>query len=481
MSEDLTISGAGSMAIATDDVFTIAQQLGELCRESMALQGQLRATASLCTESFPRTAGSMAAKWADQEMERAGLLLSQLEWESRTINGTLVAVAEGYGFAEFAAERVLRGVAGALARVAEDAVVAAVIEFPIIAVGVTGLVVGINSAGGMGAILKKFPAAQPNSPLSRFMRQNNEVITNPAVVSLVRLASQSTSGVAMSRAGAAGPIASRLGGPSSFEMEARTITASGRTIGLFEETPVRLESEHPLTTGAAPRGFADRLDRVPDPETNGGAQVVVEKYSMPDGTDRFEVYIAGTVTFSPASENEPFDMTSNMGNAAGQSSAAVRSVAEAMRLAGVDANSPVQFTGYSQGGGTAAQLAASGDYHTCGVLSFGGPTGQVDLPDGVNAVLVEHTDDIVPALGGEQDNRFALIVQRDVFGGVDIPADYAVPAHHLDAYAQTARLMDEAKSDQVVRSAQKMDSFSHGATTVTSTAYRFERVNPAAP
>ena len=51
-----------------------------------------------------------------------------------------------------------------------------------------------------------------------------------------------------------------------------------------------------------------------------------------------------------------------------------------MALAGITAGSAVVFTGYSQGGLIAARLAASGDYHTTGLYTLGGPAGQVPVP-----------------------------------------------------------------------------------------------------
>ena len=169
-------------------------------------------------------------------------------------------------------------------------------------------------------------------------------------------------------------------------------------------------------------------------------------------------------------------MTSNVVNATGAGSGSYDSVVQAMTLAGVDAASPVQFTGYSQGGGTAALLAASGDYNTQGLVSFGGPTGQVVLPPDIPTVIVEHSDDIVPALGGAQDNVHAVIVERNVYGGRDIPDDLIMPAHHLANYRETAVLLDRAQSEQVANAIAALDRFGAGATTVTRTTYEFERV-----
>ena len=47
-------------------------------------------------------------------------------------------------------------------------------------------------------------------------------------------------------------------------------------------------------------GATERFDRIPSagPGTDG-MQVVIERYEMPDGSARFEVYVTGTVTFDP--------------------------------------------------------------------------------------------------------------------------------------------------------------------------------------
>jgi hypothetical protein len=58
-------------------------------------------------------------------------------------------------------------------------------------------------------------------------------------------------------------------------------------------------------------------------------------------------------------------------------------------------------------------------------------------------VTVEHSDDLVPALGGmagAEDER--LVVRREVFAGGEVPPGEALPAHALAAYRETGRLMD---------------------------------------
>jgi pimeloyl-ACP methyl ester carboxylesterase len=147
-----------------------------------------------------------------------------------------------------------------------------------------------------------------------------------------------------------------------------------------------------------------------------------------------------------------------------------------MAEAGVGPSSPVVFNGYSQGGLVAAMLASSGNYNTHGLVTVGAPAGQVELPHGFPVVAIEHADDIVPALGGVRVDPDVLVVQREVFGGTMVPSEFAVPAHQLDQYVGTARLLDEARSDVVVEAAAKLNRFTAGATGAATT-WRAERVD----
>ena len=149
-----------------------------------------------------------------------------------------------------------------------------------------------------------------------------------------------------------------------------------------------------------------------------------------------------------------------------------------MREAGITSESPVTFNGHSQGAATAARLAESGEYNTTGVFTVGGNIGQIDIPDDVPTIIVEHTDDLVVAAGGLQDNRHALTVERLAFGGRPLPEGVPVPAHQLSEYSETARLMDHSDSVEIHSAAERMAVFGRGATTSTVTSYHYERVLP---
>lgn len=463
MSDELQISGSNASAVATDELFSAAQQLTALIPEVGVLGHYL---SILERGTSLGTTAPHEAWHARRTIALSEARLVDAEAQARVLRDALNAAADGYGFVDRFIGSVVRSlasdVAGLLGALAP---LNTLLSLPL-----TGA--GAVVAGGLAMIPGVKDAA------SRFMRDNNELLTNPLTVTIVREMTMVADDAAMGAAGIPRPVAEVLGdeglGWAGHAPAAAAVMGVGSLFGLFRESPVRLVGSQPVAA-TPPEGYLERLGRVPDTDETGGAQVVIDKYEMPGEPDRFEVYIAGTVTFNPIAGDEPFDMTTNMSNAVGPGSGAFDSVAEAMRLAGIDENSPVQFTGYSQGGGTAAQLAASGNYNTVGLATFGGPTGQVAIPEGFTTVIVEHTDDLVPALGGTQQNLHAVIVERDVFGGREVPSDYAVPAHHYEYYQETARLMDAAGSRQLSEAITKLNEFSNGAASVTSNRYQFER------
>ncbi len=477
MGDDLVIGGGGSYAVGTDELFACADQLRELAAAVSGLNRDLASIDSGISRGQARVVGApQSVMDAEASIDRLALLLAEVESQARALDFAVGAAAEGYGFAEYFVGHLIHeftGQFGALLARYSPGLLLATVGGTAVLGAVSGLFLGAMAPGG---IAKGAPGGVKTGPSrGTWLREHNEIVTNPLTVDLVRIASQASGDVVVGALGVPPQLTTFLGA-AGVAIGSKAIMGTGSLFGLLKETPGRLVDSHTQVVTASPTGFAERLGRVPDTEVTDGAQVVIEKYSTPGEADRFEVYVAGTVTFSPVADTEPWDMTSNMANAAGVPGGGYASVAAAMELAGIDQSSPVQFTGYSHGAGTAAWLAASGDYNTQGLATFGGPTGQVPIPEGFPTVIVEHTDDIVPALGGEQVNHHAVLVERAVFAGRDVPTEYAVPAHHFEYYEQTARLMDEAQSDRVNDASRSLDSFAGGASTVTSTAYRFERV-----
>jgi pimeloyl-ACP methyl ester carboxylesterase len=192
---------------------------------------------------------------------------------------------------------------------------------------------------------------------------------------------------------------------------------------------------------------------------------------MPGQQDRFDVYIAGTQDFSPVSAGEPFDLTGDIAGIAERSPASYRAVIDAMHQAGVTSNSPVVLNGHSQGGLLAVMVAASGQFDVKGVLTFGAPASSIAVPQHVPILALRNAEDLVPALGGYDTNSHAVIVERPVFDDQPIPTEWAVPAHRLEYYEQTAKWADTATDPRVANIRDILDGFGKGADHVESTLW----------
>ena len=237
------------------------------------------------------------------------------------------------------------------------------------------------------------------------------------------------------------------------------------------------------TAVRGPGSLAALADRLPDGAEPDG-QVRIERYDG-DGGPRWIVYIAGTVTFERSSGDEPFDLASDVLGVAHRPSDSERAVLQAMAQAGIGADEPVLLVGHSQGALDAVRVAEDGGYRVDGVVGFGGPTGQIVLPDDVPVLAVEHDEDLVPVLGGTAAGGAAglrrLVVRRSLpdggFGAATSPATAAFPAHDLGAYRRTIAAAETAGDGRV--DAFRADTAPFlDAGDGTATRYRARRVSP---
>jgi len=189
------------------------------------------------------------------------------------------------------------------------------------------------------------------------------------------------------------------------------------------------------------QSMAERIARIPDTRN----PIRVEKYRLANGDTHAEVFIAGTHDWGVGSGTTPFDLESNLRLVAGHTALSVVATTQAMRRAGVKPGDSVTFVGHSQGGAVATTLAESGIYKTTGLVTAGSPTGTLPVRGNYPAVVIEHTNDIVPGLGGERLTTQATVVTRDSgHRRLDV-----VGAHSTDSYEYTAALIDRSAAPEL--------------------------------
>ena len=451
MGDGLTISGGGSTAVATDELFLAAARLAAASATLGTWAGRAAGIAAeLEAADLDRGAGDWAEPSPADATRRLEQALRRTEHDADELSASLIASAERYGWVE--------RTVGSFWRIAGGIVagwLGAAMSSPF------GVLTALGIAANVG-VAKAFGVPS----LIDLVVSNPSLLSDPMFVRLVRTAVDSADELAVgAHLPGYGALGQLVGAPAAASISLALAAALGAKS--LTETPVmvtRAAGDAPAgypwakRTVAAPAGVADLAARVPSGE---GPQIRIERYGDVD-EPRWVVYVSGTVEPALVVSEEPFDMKSNIAGLSddsalehvpvlgGQSGGGERAVRQAMDAAGVTPGDPVMVAGHSGGGIIAASLAGDPELNVVGSLSLGGPTATAALREGVPLLSVEHEEDLVPATGGwGHPSAERLVVSRSVLDA-GTTYDTALPAHELARYRETAATIDESGEARLV-------------------------------
>lgn len=228
-----------------------------------------------------------------------------------------------------------------------------------------------------------------------------------------------------------------------------------------------------VSSGAAtaPQSLAEATSRIPD--SDGAAQIRVEKYTMADGSVQFAVYLAGTST----GERNTFNWPSNVDLYFGKTSPSFTATMAALADAGAKPGDVLHTFGFSQGAMIAARLATEGDYRVQTVVGLGSPV-DADLGDDTLSLQLRHRDDPIALLaaGGMPAGTGApqsVVVER-IARPQEGLSDLLMPAHRLDPYVATAGMVDASDDVRVDAFRDALAELDASAVQVEFTEYRAE-------
>lgn len=188
-----------------------------------------------------------------------------------------------------------------------------------------------------------------------------------------------------------------------------------------------------------------------------GMLEIIEVDNGPGQLPTFVVSIPGTQSGGATATENPFDETGIVEAMEFDSKYMGDAVRAALAEAGAEAGDVVVLGGYSQGGMHAANLAADpklGEMYDIGmVVTAGSPVGNTDIPEGVQAVHLEHEQDIVPATDGTPNPEINNRITVGIHTWVETPdgEDAGLgPGHNLDNYMNGARLADESEDGALI-------------------------------
>ena len=235
------------------------------------------------------------------------------------------------------------------------------------------------------------------------------------------------------------------------------VLAATRGIALDESGRSVRVSARPSFAGRPPAGVADLVSN--HGPISGGSRVRVTGIRGPDGSWSWVVDVPGTQTFDPRAGENPWDMTTNALLVAGRRPLVMQAVARALddarrRAGDTSTTSRVMLTGHSQGGLTAAALAADPTFRSrhrvTHVVTSGAPVASLAVPEEVSVLSLEHDEDLVPGLEGADnpDRRGWVTVERSLADDLG-PDGRASQAHDNATYVDTARLVDASDDPSV--------------------------------
>ncbi len=284
--------------------------------------------------------------------------------------------------------------------------------------------------------------------------------------------------------------------------------AVGRPAGLFVEGRVTVGQLGSATARPAPssaQGLLQRLSRLSAPRgqllgyqhlKNG---VIVDKLATQSGPPRWIVYVPPTNDWGVQGSRTAFDMTANMGMVAkqglrpgGDDPDAVTAAVLAMHAAGIAPGEPVMLVGFSQGGLTAASIAADPElrsrFDVRAVVAAGSPISEFEVPDSVDVLTLENDLDPVPKTDGSQDaDRPNWVSVRratlDPEHGSPLVANRfhagePFSGHYLDGYIELARLIDDSPDPSVAAWRTSVAGFLSPGADVTTTEFVATRNAP---
>jgi hypothetical protein len=500
MSDGLTISGgAGGVGARLQDLRSQAGLLDAAGDEvrgwtddvaRIALHPDITAAALLCAVEV---AGVTVAV-TDATVGRHGLLVVSTGLEATAV--VLRASATTYAFVDATAQAVLE-------RLHDAAGFTLGAALPFLAAGS-----GVALLGG-GMALAAHPARWPAvlvaarnlDPAALQGQLMQGLYDNPWLLEgLTRMAPTLIQGTTWS-------LGTLLGGPNgglalpyvlsggqwptpSYEDAVAGLVNAGGLFGMFDDTgEVGVRFGTSVSSDHAPTSIAEifREQRSIGAKGQEG-QIQIVELTHADRSRAWIVQIPGTQEWSPVRGDNPVDLTTNLRLMSGQSTFMESQVAEAMRQAGIGPDDPVMLTGHSQGGITAASLAADSSFRDAfsvrGVVTGGSPIARFEIPDTIGVLALEHEQDAVPMLEGRDnpDRPGWLTVTRA------LPAeDYEVQspvapdnpaattgvgagigsAHTAAVYAETGRRIDNSDNPSITRWRADQAAFFSGQASVT--------------
>ncbi len=203
---------------------------------------------------------------------------------------------------------------------------------------------------------------------------------------------------------------------------------------------------------------------------NDSGNIRIEGYQSKSGRVLL-VYLPGTANWSPVGGRSAFDLRSDLeliGDS--QNTNSSRAANAALNAYGAKSGDRLILVGYSQGGMVAAQMAEENS-NVVGLITIGAPVADAKFSPDLPVLSVEHSNDVVPALAGATNPLTENWATATRHWEIE-PGKTVIQAHDINAYADTAALVDGSSDSGLVRIRSKILGTIEGAEALAVREYQ---------
>ena len=239
----------------------------------------------------------------------------------------------------------------------------------------------------------------------------------------------------------------------------------GAAISKLPSSSVQVVPVTSATVYESPRSLSGLTNRL----NNESGNIRLESYQ----TERGRVvvmYLPGTADWNPVGGHKAFDIRSDfelLGD--GEKSTSYRAANAALDAFGVTEDDRLMLVGYSQGGMVAAELAEARE-NVESIVTMGSPIAKEAIPNGVQVISLEHSNDLVPALSGATNPMTENWTTASRHVEVH-PGETILKAHDVGEYVQTAALADNSTDSGLLRVRREVLAPLNGATLIDAKEY----------
>ena len=259
------------------------------------------------------------------------------------------------------------------------------------------------------------------------------------------------------------------------EAAAKALQGQLQPFGLIKNGEPHLIAQLRGPALAPPTSLLDFAMRERSVHRENEASIRIDRYTKGD-QKLFVVYVPGTRAKTLLQNSDPFDVGSAIGLLAEpEESASHDAVLDAIKREGIGAKDKVVMVGYSQGGTIAGEIAADHNkVNVSALVTFGAPLAQLNFPQSMPVISLEHSNDVIPALSGAVNpvTENWMTVEREVSLGV---GEVSLHAHRIDEYVETARQLDQDSGAGAMRMKKKLLRIFKDFSFDASTEYQYSK------